>query len=161
MDELRRRLQEVVRANPWVLGRIEGPALVFEDPAPAGGDPGSWPVDLFRVFSPGELRVHRQMDLADLPNALSPTKCGGRAKDTFVRVRQVRVRQVQERVRQVRVQTWRPREAHWTLRHDAFYSSPTKSGVGVLESRTAPQASLISCVVHWNAFRQKTARTWS
>ena len=86
VDELRRRLQEVVLANPWVLGRIEGPALVFEDPAPAGGDPGSWPVDLFRVYSPGELCVHRQMDLADLPNALSPTKCGGRAKDTFVRI---------------------------------------------------------------------------
>ena len=86
VDELRRRLQEVVRANPWVLGRIEGPALVFEDPAPAGGDPGSWPVDLFRVYSPGELCVHRQMDLADLPIALSPTKCGGRAKDMFVRI---------------------------------------------------------------------------
>jgi len=86
VEELRRRLQEVVRTNPWVMGRVEGMALVFEDPAPEGGDPESWPEDLFRVYAPEDLSVHRQMDLQDLSKVARPTKCGRGAKDAVVRL---------------------------------------------------------------------------
>jgi len=83
VEELRGRLVAVVRANPWLLGRVEGFDLVFEEP---GAAPDGWPPDFFRVYAPEELRLQRTMSLEDLTAAAATTFVGRGAQTPFVRL---------------------------------------------------------------------------
>ena len=84
VEELRGRLVAAVVANPWLLGRVEGSELVFEEP---GAGPDGWPPDFFRVYAPEELRLQRSMSLEDLTAAAAEKTFVGRGgRAPFVRL---------------------------------------------------------------------------